>query len=69
MTNYTVTCDTCGAVNRIPADKQGRAGRCGTCRATLLPLYFQPQQLTDRTFDDFMSGYRGPVLAEFWAPW
>jgi thioredoxin 2 len=32
-------------------------------------MYYQPQQLDDRTFDGFMGTYHGPVLAEFWAPW
>jgi thioredoxin 2 len=32
-------------------------------------LYCRPQQLNERTFDPFIKGYRGPVLAEFWAPW
>lgn len=68
MPSYTVTCNSCGAINRIPADKQGRSGRCGTCHATLLPMYYQPQQLGDRTFDAFVTGYHGPILIEFWAP-
>jgi len=69
MSVYTVACSSCGAINRIPADKQGMAGRCGSCRGALPPLYFQPHQLSERTFDDFVSRYHGPVLAEFWAPW
>lgn len=67
MPFYNVTCSSCGTTNRIPADKQGRAGRCGTCHSTLLPMYYQPQPLNERTFDDFIKGYRGPILAEFWA--
>jgi thioredoxin 2 len=69
MSSYNVTCSSCGTINRIPADKQGKAGRCGNCRTTLLPMYHQPQMLNERTFEDFIQGYRGPVLAEFWAPW
>jgi thioredoxin 2 len=68
MQTFTVSCSSCGTANRIPADKQGRAGRCGTCHAPLLPLYYQPQALYDRTFDAFIKGYGGPVLAEFWSP-
>jgi len=64
-----VTCSACGTANRIPASKAGLAGRCGHCRATLLPLYYQPQPLTEQTFDNFVRGYQGPILAEFWAPW
>jgi thioredoxin 2 len=69
MPSHTVTCASCGAENRIPADKEGKKGRCGKCGAPLAPLYSQPQQLSERTFDKFVQGHPGPVLAEFWAPW
>lgn len=69
MTQYLVKCGSCGASNRIPAEKEGVAGQCGNCRAKLPALYLHPQQLNDDNFDAFVSGYNGPVLAEFWAPW
>lgn len=69
MSTYTVLCPSCRTVNRIPGDKEGRLGRCGSCHKPLPRLYCQPRQLTDRTFDSFIREYDGPVLAEFWAPW
>lgn len=69
MSTYIVTCSSCGASNRVPAEKEGISGQCGSCRARLTPLYVRPQQLTDKTFDSFVAGYGGPVIAEFWAPW
>jgi thioredoxin 2 len=69
MNRYIVTCPSCGSSNRIPADKEGLRGRCGACRAALPPLYSHPQPLSDISFDSFVSGYPGPVLVEFWAPW
>lgn len=69
MGSYIVRCTSCGTSNRIPAEKEGVPGQCGNCRAALPALYRQPQQLTERSFDDFISRYDGPVLAEFWAPW
>lgn len=69
MSTYVVTCTYCGTANRIPADKEGRTGHCGNCRKDLAPLYYQLKPLTDSTFDAFIRGYSGPVLAEFWAPW
>lgn len=69
MSDYIIICTSCGAANRIPADKEGRKGRCGICRATLPPLYHHPQQLTEHSFDAFVQNYPGPVLVEFWAPW
>lgn len=69
MASYQIKCNSCGTINRIPAEKEGLAGRCGNCRATLPPLYHQPVTLTERTFDDFVIGYQGPVIVEFWATW
>ena len=69
MPSYLVTCKSCGTSNRIPEDKEGVPGRCGNCRTELPAIYWRPQQGTDKTFDDFIARYHGPVLAEFWAPW
>lgn len=69
MSVYVVTCSVCGTSNRIPADKEGLAGRCGSCHGALNAMYYRPKPLSDSTFDDFIRGYNGPVLAEFWAPW
>jgi thioredoxin 2 len=66
---YLIACPTCGTANRVPAASEGRAGNCGNCHAPLPPLYLSPVALTDRSFDDFVRNYRGPILAEFWAPW
>ncbi|HXE97126.1 MAG TPA: thioredoxin family protein [Dongiaceae bacterium] len=69
MPTYVVTCNFCGTANRIPAEKEGKSGRCGNCHKELPPMYYRPQQLNERTFDTFIKSYGGPVLAEFWAPW
>jgi thioredoxin 2 len=66
---FLINCGSCGKANRIPAGKEGLSGRCGHCHARLLPLYYQPQPLTEKGFDDFIRAYPGLVLAEFWAPW
>jgi len=69
MASFLVKCRSCGASNRIPAEREGASGRCGNCRSALPALYWQPRQVTENGFDDFVAGYHGPVLAEFWAPW
>ena len=69
MASFQIKCPACGTANRIPAEKEGVSGQCGSCRAKLPPLYFHPQQLDDGSFDGFVSAYPGPVLVEFWAPW
>jgi thioredoxin 2 len=69
MANYLVHCPSCGTANRIPADKEGVKGLCGSCKNFLPQLYWRPQQLSDKTFDSFVKNFPGPILAEFWAPW
>ena len=69
MTSHLVTCPSCGAGNRIPTDKEGLKGRCGSCRAALPAMYCRPQQLNGSSFDSFIADFPGPVLAEFWASW
>jgi thioredoxin 2 len=69
MSAYEVSCSFCGAKNRVPAEKEGKSGRCGKCHKELPQMYYRPQQLTERTFDAFINGYERLVLAEFWAPW
>lgn len=66
---YLATCPSCGKANRIPAHREGLQGRCGQCKSLLPALYIHPQTLDEDTFDRFVSGYPGPILAEFWAPW
>ena len=68
VAHYEIHCPACGTANRIPEDKEGLRGRCGSCKAPLPPMYCHPQLLTEKTFDAFISSYSGPVLAEFWAP-
>jgi len=69
MSAYIINCPACGTGNRISADKEGRRGRCGSCHATLPPLYYRPLQVDSTGFDALVAAYSGPVLAEFWAPW
>lgn len=69
MTQHLVKCGSCGASNRISAEKEGVPGQCGNCRAKLPALYLHPQPLNDGNFEAFISEYGGAVLAEFWAPW
>ena len=67
--SYLIRCPSCGTVNRVPVSSEGRAGKCGNCHALLPPLHTRPVELTDRSFAEFIGGYHGLVLAEFWAPW
>jgi len=65
---YTVRCPACGKANRIPASREGQAGKCGACHAALPSLYTRPVTLTEINFDAFVMDYAGPVVVEFWSP-
>jgi hypothetical protein len=69
MSTYQVKCQSCGTLNRIPAEKEGIPGHCGNCKTTLPALYYRPQQLTDQNFDIFVASFPGPLIVEFWASW
>jgi len=66
---YLVRCPSCGSSNRVPGSMAGKTGKCGSCHADLPALYAEPLELGEASFDEFLTGYQGPVLAEFWAPW
>ena len=65
-----VRCSSCGANNRIPADKLARGLKpvCGRCRT---PLFAdaKPVVVTDSNFDNEVERSPLPVLLDMWAPW
>lgn len=61
------SCPQCGAINRIPEDKQQQQGHCGRCKAGLFSG--QPVDLCDDDFERFISKNDMPVLVDFWASW
>lgn len=65
----TRTCQSCGAVNRIPAKHLADQGKCGKCKAALPPLS-EPIAVADvATFDAIIRDAKVPVLVDFWAAW
>src|SRR5262245_56570644 len=63
-----VSCNNCGANNRIDEtkliDSKATCGRCGTA------LQIVPLLTTDANFDSDVLGARGmPILVDAWAPW
>jgi thioredoxin 2 len=65
---YSRTCRSCGATNRVPARHLADNGRCGACKAALLPLD-TPLNVDSAAFDAIVSEARVPVLVDFWASW
>ena len=62
-----LVCPHCQAINRVPATRLGDAPQCGQCHQPVLPSH--PVELTQRSFDRFISRNQLPVLVDFWAPW
>lgn len=62
-----IPCASCGAANRVPAERLGDVPVCGRCRTRLFPDH--PVALDDASFERFVSRSDLPVLVDFWATW
>jgi thioredoxin 2 len=69
MTNTPIetACTSCGATNRIPAERLGDNPTCGRCKAKVFPQ--APVKVTDASWRAEVEASPIPVLADFWAPW
>jgi thioredoxin 2 len=65
-----IRCPSCGASNRVPAEKlaQGLKPVCGRCKTYLL-VDNRPVTVTDATFATEVERSPLPVLLDMWAPW
>ncbi len=62
-----VVCPHCQGVNRIPAERDARAGKCGSCRKALFEG--RPVAVDLAAFDRHVARNEIPVVADFWASW
>jgi thioredoxin 2 len=62
-----VVCVHCDAVNRLPADRDARAGKCGRCGKPLFEG--RPAALSTERFRRHVAKSGIPVIADFWAGW
>lgn len=65
-------CPKCGAKNRVPGNRWKEPMKCGKCKESLdLQKVYpgRPVEATDATFQREVTDFKGPVLAEFYAPW
>ena len=62
------TCTQCKQKNRVTAGHLASTGRCGACKAELLPLA-EPLAADPALFDEVMANATVPVLVDFWAEW
>lgn len=65
-----IVCPGCGAKNRIPADKQHLAAKCGRCKGPLAaaPRSGLVNQITDAQFHALVEQAPLPVLVDFYSP-
>jgi thioredoxin 2 len=64
-----VTCQDCGARNRLAYERLGQSFRCGKCQTDLAPPA-EPIDLGSETAFEALIGRSAlPVLIDFWAPW
>ena len=65
-----VKCSECGAKNRLYKDLLDEQPKCGKCHAPLhaIPYYSHPTLVTDRTFNQEVLAFPGPVLMEYYSP-
>jgi thioredoxin 2 len=62
-----VVCPSCGAVNRVPAQRLAQQPVCGKCAQ---PLFSgQPLELDPEGFERHLKRNDVPLLVDFWAPW
>ena len=62
-----ITCSSCFAKNRIPADKVSQSPKCGKCKSQVLSP--SPLTLSEDTFFRFIQNNDMPVIVDFWASW
>jgi thioredoxin 2 len=63
-----VSCDSCGAQNRVPVERLGQSPKCGRCK-TVFGLDKPLALASAEDFDELTSKSTVPVLVDFWAAW
>ena len=62
-----VVCPHCDATNRLPAERDARAAKCGRCKS---PLFTgRPVDLTGSRFGKHLAASHLPLFVDFWAGW
>jgi thioredoxin 2 len=62
-----IVCPHCGAINRVPGDRQATAASCGTCKMKLFAA--KPLEVNAASFERHTAKNDIPVLVDVWAPW
>ncbi|GAA6191630.1 thioredoxin TrxC [Phaeobacter sp. NW0010-22] len=67
MGDKTLTCLSCGQLNRVPDSKLDAGAKCGKCSKALVPkeaIEVSPAILEKASKNDDL-----PLVVDFWAPW
>lgn len=62
-----IMCHACGGLNRVPADRELTAAKCGKCGQGLSTP--QPVDLTGDRFRRLTQKDTGRFIIDVWAPW
>lgn len=62
-----IVCGQCGTINRVPGARLALHPNCGKCKTRLFSG--KPVELTEKTFDTFISRTELPIVVDFWAAW
>jgi len=62
-----VVCGHCSAINRVPADREADAAKCGKCGQKVFDG--KPVNLSSSSFDRHIGRSDIPVVVDFWADW
>ena len=63
-----LVCPHCGAVNRVPEERDAREAKCGKCHQTVLTG--APVEVTGAEFARHRASTKGTaILLDVWAPW
>ena len=68
MMDNIIVCPSCGAKNRIPAEKQHLIPKCGKCGARLSVAGGTVIELSDQDFQQVVNNSTLPVLVDFYSP-
>ena len=62
-----IVCVHCDAVNRLPPERDAKAGKCGKCHKALFDGH--PAALTTARFRKHVVNSGVPIVVDFWAAW
>ncbi len=70
MSDTIIICPSCGAKNRIPADKRHLTPKCGRCGTPLAQSGQSAEviELGDHNFQQVLGSTTLPVLVDFYSP-